>query len=405
MKTLKKLIILFVLFFIYTYFISIDTLPNSIEIFQGEQINIPTLWGINIKKENKESIEASTNLSTSTFENVGNETITVNLFDKIKLKTINIKVLEDVEVIPVGQIVGIKLYTNGVLVIGSTSIENENGEICKPFASTQIQEGDTIVSLNGTTVNNTKELIEIINESKGEEIEITYIQNEQQKTEKIKPVLCEDGQYKIGLWVRDSAGGVGTITFYDEETNSFAGLGHAITDIDTVEIINISSGEIDDVNILAIQKGEKNVPGKIQGTIIKNAEIGSIYKNTQYGIYGIIKNLSNLKIDYTKKMKVASRQEIELGEATCLSEIDGEVKEYSLNIEKIYLNNNYDNKSMLVKITDEELLEKTGGIVQGMSGSPIIQNGKFIGAITHVFVDAPQIGYAVFGDIMVKEIQ
>ena len=405
MKTLKKLIILFVLFFIYTYFISIDTLPNSIEIFQGEQINIPTLWGINIKKENKESIEASTNLSTSTFENVGNETITVNLFDKIKLKTINIKVLEDVEVIPVGQIVGIKLYTNGVLVVGSTSIENENGEICKPFASTQIQEGDTIVSLNGTTVNNTKELIEIINESKGEEIEITYIQNEQQKTEKIKPVLCEDGQYKIGLWVRDSAGGVGTITFYNEETNSFAGLGHAITDIDTVEIINISSGEIDDVNILAIQKGEKNVPGKIQGTIIKNAEIGSIYKNTQYGIYGIIKNLSNLKIDYTKKMKVASRQEIELGEATCLSEIDGEVKEYSLNIEKIYLNNNYDNKSMLVKITDEELLEKTGGIVQGMSGSPIIQNGKFIGAITHVFVDAPQIGYAVFGDIMVKEIQ
>ena len=347
MKTLKKLIILFVLFFIYTYFISIDTLPNSIEIFQGEKINLPTLWGINIKKENKESIEASTNLSTSTFENVGNETITVNLFDKIKLKTINIKVLEDVEVIPVGQIVGIKLYTNGVLVIGSTSIENENGEICKPFASTQIQEGDTIVSLNGTTVNNTKELIEIINESKGEEIEITYIQNEQQKTEKIKPVLCEDGQYKIGLWVRDSAGGVGTITFYDEETNSFAGLGHAITDIDTVEIINISSGEIDDVNILAIQKGEKNVPGKIQGTIIKNAEIGSIYKNTQYGIYGIIKNLSNLKIDYTKKMKVASRQEIELGEATCLSEIDGEVKEYSLNIEKIYLNNNYDNKSML----------------------------------------------------------
>ena len=405
MKTLKKLIILFVLFFIYTYFISIDTLPNSIEIFQGEQINIPTLWGINIKKENKESIEASTNLSTSTFENVGNETITVNLFDKIKLKTINIKVLEDVEVIPVGQIVGIKLYTNGVLVVGSTSIENENGEICKPFASTQIQEGDTIVSLNGTTINNTKELVKIINESKGEEIEITYIQNEQQKTEKIKPVLCEDGQYKIGLWVRDSAGGVGTITFYNEETNSFAGLGHAITDIDTVEIINISSGEIDDVNILAIQKGEKNVPGKIQGTIIKNAEIGSIYKNTQYGIYGIIKNLSNLKIDYTKKMKVASRQEIELGEATCLSGIDGEVKEYSLNIEKIYLNNNYDNKSMLVKITDEELLEKTGGIVQGMSGSPIIQNGKFIGAITHVFVDSTQIGYAVFGDIMVKEIQ
>lgn len=405
MKTLKKLIILFVLFFIYTYFISIDTLPNSIEIFQGEQINIPTLWGINIKKENKESIEASTNLSTSTFENVGNETITVNLFDKIKLKTINIKVLEDVEVIPVGQIVGIKLYTNGVLVVGSTSIENGNGEICKPFASTQIQEGDTIVSLNGTTVNNTKELVEIINESKGEEIDITYIQNEQQKTEKIKPVLCEDGQYKIGLWVRDSAGGVGTITFYNEETNSFAGLGHAITDIDTVEIINISSGEIDDVNILAIQKGEKNVPGKIQGTIIKNAEIGSIYKNTQYGIYGIIKNLSNLKIDYTKKMKVASRQEIELGEATCLSGIDGEVKEYSLNIEKIYLNNNYDNKSMLVKITDEELLEKTGGIVQGMSGSPIIQNGKFIGAITHVFVDSPQIGYAVFGEIMVKEIQ
>ena len=403
MKTLKRLIILFVLFFLYAYIISIDNIPNSIAIFKGDQIKISTLWGVNVRRESN-SIEASTNLSDSTFENIGEEKLEVNLFGKIKLKTIDVSIMENIDVIPVGQVVGIKLYTSGVLVVGTSSIENQSGEICKPYENSQIQEGDTIVAINGNIINNSNELMTIINESNGEEINITYIRDNEQYTTKIVPIKNKEGSYKIGLWVRDSAAGLGTVTFYNEDTKTFAALGHAITDIDTGNIINTSSGDIDSVDIVSIIKGEKDEPGKIQGTIKQNAIIGNIYSNTRYGIYGIIKNSENLNLNYSKKMKVASRREIQLGNAYILCGIDGQIKEYKIDIQKIFVNNNYDNKSMLIKIKDEQLIEKTGGIIQGMIGSPIIQNGKLIGAVTHVFVNNPQIGYAVFGDIMINQL-
>ena len=404
MKTLKKLILIFVLFFVYSYIVSIDNIPENIIIFKGEDINIATLWGINIKS-NTTLIETASNINTGEFDKAGQETLTVSLFDKINLKTIDVSVLEDIEVIPNGEIVGIKLYTSGVLVVGTSSIEGIDGQIYKPFEGTGILEGDSIIEVNGNIINNTQELVNSINKSNGQEIEVKFVRNSEEKTCKITPVKNKQEEYKIGLWVRDSAGGVGTVTFYNEETKSFAALGHAITDIDTGEIINTSSGEIDDVNIVSIVKGEKEEPGKVQGTIINGSTIGNIYKNCGFGIYGTVENLNNLDINYNRRVKVASRQEIELGKATFLSGIDGQVKEYELEIEKIYLNNNEDNKSMLIKITDEELLEKTGGIIQGMSGSPIIQNGKFIGAITHVFVKEPQVGYAVFGDMMLNELE
>lgn len=404
MKTLKKLILIFVLFFVYSYIVSIDNIPENIIIFKGEDINIATLWGINIKS-NTTLIETASNINTGEFDKAGQETLTVSLFDKINLKTIDVSVLEDVEVIPNGEIVGIKLYTSGVLVVGTSSIEGIDGQIYKPFEGTGILEGDSIIEVNGNIINNTQELVNSINKSNGQEIEVKFVRNSEEKTCKITPVKNKQEEYKIGLWVRDSAGGVGTVTFYNEESKSFAALGHAITDIDTGEIINTSSGEIDDVNIVSIVKGEKEEPGKVQGTIINGSTIGNIYKNCGFGIYGTVENLNNLDINYNRRVKVASRQEIELGKATFLSGIDGQVKEYELEIEKIYLNNNEDNKSMLIKITDEELLEKTGGIIQGMSGSPIIQNGKFIGAITHVFVKEPQVGYAVFGDMMLNELE
>ena len=403
MKTLGKISLLFVLFFVYIYTISIDNIPQTISIFEGEQINFSTLWGVEIKRKDA-SIETSSNLEISTFNNVGNEELVVSLFDKIDVKTIDVNVMEEVEVIPIGEVVGVKLYTSGVLVVGTSPIEGEDGNIYKPFEGTGIQEGDSIIEVNQNIVNNTEELITQINKTKGQSTEVKYISNEEEKTCEITPVKDIDGEYKIGLWVRDSAAGVGTITFYNEETNSFAALGHAITDIDTGEIINTSSGEIDDVNIMSIVKGTTEEPGKIQGSIKNNTAIGNIYINTKYGIYGVVKNADNLNINYNNRMKVASRQEIEVGKAQILCGVENQIKEYDIEIQKIYLNNNYDNKSMLIKITDEELINQTGGIIQGMSGSPIIQNGKFIGAITHVFVNDPQIGYAVFGDIMVKQL-
>ncbi len=180
--------------------------------------------------------------------------------------------------------------------------------------------------------------------------------------------------------------------------------GHGITDIDTGELINIASGEFVTTRILNITKGESGNPGKIQGTIENQVNIGNIDKNTRFGIYGKVDNLSGLSIDTSKEMEVATRDEIQLGKATILCSLDNKnVQEYEIEIEKIFKENNYDNKSMEIKVTDERLLEKTGGIIQGMSGSPIIQNGKFIGAVTHVLVNNPEEGYAVFGDIMLKQ--
>lgn len=401
MKHLKRGILLFVLFFIFIYVVSIDNIPQTIEIFQGEEINIPTLWGVKISNETK-SIETSSTLYSSTFDEIGEEKLKVSLFDKIRLKTINVNVIEDVDVIPVGAIVGIKLYTNGVMVVGMSSIEGEDGNIYKPYQELEIQEGDFITHINGIEITSTNKLIEEINNSSGQEIELTFNHKEETKTVNIRPVKNKDKKYKLGLWVRDSAAGVGTVTFYNDDTKCFAALGHAITDIDTGEILSTSSGEIDTSRILSIVKGQKDEPGRIEGTINSKTPIGNIYNNTKFGIFGVIKNAENIQLDFNKKMKVASRNEIKLGEATCLSGIDGEIKEYKLEITKIYQNNNYDNKSMLINITDENLLEKTGGIVQGMSGTPIIQNGKFVGAITHVLVNNPTVGYAVFGDLMLK---
>ena len=180
--------------------------------------------------------------------------------------------------------------------------------------------------------------------------------------------------------------------------------GHGITDIDTGELINIASGEFVTTRILNITKGESGNPGKIQGTIENQVNIGEIDKNTKFGIYGKVDNLSSLNIDTSKEMEVATRDEIQTGKATILCSLDNKtVQEYEIEIEKIFKENNYDNKSMEIKVTDERLLEKTGGIIQGMSGSPIIQNGKFIGAVTHVLVNNPEEGYAVFGDIMLKQ--
>lgn len=350
MKALKKISLIFVLFFLYTFVLSRNYLPETIAV-KGEEIRI-----------------------------------------------------SDIEVIPVGEVIGIKLYTSGVLVVGTAKIDGADGNSYKPYENTDIKEGDSIIKVAGEYVNSTEELINIVNRNGGNPISINYIRNNNENVAEITPVKDQQGYYKLGLWVRDSAAGVGTMTFYNEQTQTFAALGHPITDIDTGDIIQTSSGEIDDVNIISIIKGKEEEPGKLQGVIQQDSIIGSIYKNTAYGIYGIVKNQANVNIDYNRRMNVAMRQEINLGEATILSDISGELKEYKIEIQKTYLNNNYDNKSMVIKVTDEELLNMTGGIIQGMSGSPVIQNGKFCGAITHVFVKNPTIGYAVFADRMISEL-
>lgn len=267
--------------------------------------------------------------------------------------------------IPVGNIAGIKLYTNGVLVVGMSEIEGMDNKKYKPYENTGIKEGDRIISVNSSNIQNTEELINKVNLSKGEEVKIKFVHDQQTLECNIKPVETMEKQYKLGLWVRDSAAGVGTVTFYDPETKSFGALGHGIADIDTEELINISSGEFVTTKILNVVKGEKGNPGRIQGTVDNQKNIGIIDKNTKFGIYGKVNNVSSLNIDMSKKMDLALRNEITLGKATIMCSLEnGSIEEYEIEIEKIYKENNIDNKSMLIKVTDERLLEKTGGIIQ-----------------------------------------
>ena len=403
-KILKMLLLVFFLSVIYVYTLVIENIPSELVIFEGETISMRTLLGITIKDEKQETIEVSSNNGNTVSDEVGKSTLEVSLFNNISLKNVDVSVLPKTTVIPVGNIAGVKLYTSGVLVVGMSEIEGSDNKKYKPYENSGIEEGDTIIKVNETEINSTEELVETVNSSQGRDIQIKFIHDEETKECSITPVETRSHEYKLGLWVRDSAAGVGTVTFYEPLTKAFGALGHGITDIDTNELINIASGEFVTTRVLNITKGESGEPGKIQGTIENQQNIGTISKNSKFGVYGKVDNLSSLNIDTSKEMEVASRDEIQTGKATILCSLDNQKpQEYEIEIQKIYKENNYDNKSMQIKVTDKRLLEKTGGIIQGMSGSPIIQNGKFIGAVTHVLVNNPQEGYAVFGDIMLKQ--
>lgn len=407
-RNIKKLILLLILLTIYIYIIVIDNIPEVVTVFEGENFEIQTIFGIKINIENKEQeaiLTSSVLKETAEFGKKGKNTIEVSLFDTFKIKDIDINVIEKTNVIPIGGLAGIKLYTEGVLVVGMSEIQGKDNNKYRPYINSGIEEGDVITAINDNKINSTTELVKNVNESKGNTIEITYNKDGETKECSITPIESNDG-YKLGLWVRDSAAGIGTITLYEPQNNAFIALGHGITDIDTSELINISTGELVTTKIISVIKGKNGEPGKIQGTVEKQQNIGTIYENTSFGIYGTVKNIENLKYNGDKEMEVALRDEIKIGKATILCCVDEsqEAKEYEIEIEKIYKNNNYDNKSMLIKITDKELLEKTGGIIQGMSGSPIMQNGKFCGAITHVLVNDSTQGYAVFGDILIKKL-
>ena len=405
MKRTLKISILIVLFLIYTYILAIEAIPNSLILFEGENLNLKTILGLNIKQD--ESYQAIQTTATTDI-NLSNETKTTNvnvsLLGKIPVKEVSVSVLPRTTVIPVGTVAGVKLYTNGVLVVGMTEVQGIDNVKYKPYENSDIKEGDMIISVEDKEISNTIDLVNSVNKSNGDEVDIKYVRDGKTLECSIQPVQTAREEYKLGLWVRDSAAGVGTVSFYEPKTKTFGALGHGITDIDTGKLINIANGEFITTKVVSITKGEEGQPGKIQGTINNQQNIGKIYKNTNFGIYGTVDNLDSLKLDASKEMEVALREEIQLGKATLLTSLDGDiVKEYKIEIEKIYTNNDYDNKSMLIKVTDEELLQKTGGIIQGMSGSPIIQNGKFVGAVTNVLVNDPQQGYAIFGDLMLKQ--
>ncbi|QBD85092.1 SpoIVB peptidase [Clostridium tetani] len=333
--------------------------------------------------------------------------LNVNLFGLLKIKSISVnKVPSELSVYPGGQPIGVKLNTKGVLVIGLSDLEGEKGKITCPATLAGIELGDSILEINNEKIENGEKISSIISKSNGETLKIKIERKGKIVEKEMKAKQNKDGDYKIGLWVRDSTTGVGTLTFYDDKTKNFAALGHPITDIDTGVTLNVDTGEIVPSSIISIKKGVKGNPGELKGIFLENkSSIGNIKSNTECGIFGNINN-NNTIYDYNKKMKVALRDEIKEGPAHILTTIQGErPKKYSINIEKLLPQGEVGPKSMLIKVTDKELLDKTGGIVQGMSGSPIIQNNKIVGAVTHVLINKPDTGYGIYIEWMLKDAE
>ena len=395
MNFIKKSLIIILLLISLIYTVNITSMPKNVILLENEELDLKQILGITLKESKKEVLQTSNDSNK-----IETKTISVSLFNLFNVKEVNVSTVKNTKVVPLGNIIGIKLYSNGVLVIGMTEVEGK-----KPYENTGIKEGDLITTVDNVTVTTTEELIKCVNNSQGKLVKIKYIREGTEYVTDIEPVKTKEDKYKIGLWVRDGACGIGTATYYDPGTGKIATLGHGIVDRDTDKLITIESGKLLTSTITKIKKGEKGNPGEIKGIINDNQTIGSINLNTDFGIYGNLKEINTLGIDKNNSLDIALKNEIKTGEATILLALEDEIrKEYKIEIKKIYKNNTEDNKSMLIEITDEKLIEKTGGIIQGMSGAPIIQNGKFIGAITHVLVNNPLQGDAVFGEIMIKQM-
>lgn len=294
------------------------------------------------------------------------------------------------------------MYTDGVMIVGFSEIEDVSGNLVNLGEISELNPGDRIIKINGEEINNIDVLKESINKSKGTTLEIEIINsNNENKIIQVNPIHTGSNEYKLGLWVKDAATGVGTLSFYIPETGKFVALGHGIVDSDTNTLIEIDYGEITTTDIVSITKGIPGSPGEVRG-VISDDEVGYINENTEFGLFGNIQDISLLDLD-EKNVKLALRDEIEIGSAVILSDIEGNgVKEYEVQIEKVYLNNNEDNKSFVVRVTDDNLINATGGIIRGLSGSPILQNGKLIGVVTNVLVSDPKVGFGVFADLMLE---
>ena len=302
-------------------------------------------------------------------------------------------------VVPVGRAVGIKLFSDGVVVVGTSEITTQDGTV-NPAKDCGLREGDIITHINATEVDTIEEVTALLQELEGETMSIRAIRDEKQVQLTAQAVRCSaDGEYKLGAWIRDSMAGIGTVTFYCPQTGTFGALGHGINDVDTALLMPLESGSILPATVSGVEKGQSGTPGVLRGVFDSDVTLGELDGNSTCGIYGTMTDTSWFN---GQAVEVASRDEVKAGKATILSNVSGnQVEEYEIEILKVYPDSQDGGRDYLVHVTDPRLLEQTGGIVQGMSGSPILQNGKIIGAVTHVMVDDPASGYGIYiGDML-----
>lgn len=387
--------------------------PGSILLYEGEARRVETSAAFSLTPSDDgagalsmEQTEDASLLSrgyTLLGDEPGRYEMELSLFRVIPLGAVPVDVVPREEVIVGGNTIGIKLYTEGLLVVQKAKILTEAGESVSPWENLDIQAGDYIMKANGKALDGSESLAKEVDSSGGAPVTL-LIQREGRNHEVvITPAKSvDDNCLRLGLWVRDSTAGIGTMTFALPESKRFCALGHAICDMDTGAAFTVMTGEIVDSTVVSISKGEKGVPGELQGAFkMPEKSMGIVTENSALGIFGEYEGDSPAE---GRRMPAALISEVETGDAVILSNIKGEeIREYAIEIERVYPKSFRSPKGMVIHVTDPELLAEAGGIVQGMSGSPILQNGKIVGAVTHVFVNDPTRGYGIFIENMLAE--
>lgn len=416
----KRILFLFIIGFIFIYTIQIVNMfyyPDEIRIVEGEEQNIDILFPFSLSSSNNKSeiIQSTYNQNTpNNFKKTykidpidsKDVKLQLNFLGLIPIKEFDVSVVNRKVLTPGGNAIGVKLNTKGVLIVAVTDVLEVNDKKHYPAKDGGLKVGDSILEINNIKVKNAEHVVELLNEIQDTTIKILIERNNIEFETEVTPVKSiQDNCYRLGIWVRDKTAGIGTLTFYDEDNKSFGALGHGITDVDTGNLLNIEEGKIINAKIANIEQGKRGSPGEIRGVFYETEDIlGEIDKNSSFGIYGSI-NDDFIKSNEIKSIPIGFKEEVKEGKAYILSTIDDEIEKYEVEILKTQVQKYPNQKSMTIKITDKKLLEKTGGIVQGMSGSPIIQDGKIIGAITHVFVNDPTKGYGIYIEWMLDQLE
>lgn len=386
------------------------TLPDSLVLTRGQNCKIEVGSLITTQAGNADTQSASAGSAplaqtqgsslVLNSQSVGKYDVDLRVMGAIPVKTVAVDVVDESMVIPGGNTIGIKIHTEGVLVVGISYVEDGSSQKHTPAKDAGLHTGDIITKVDGVDVKNSDHFSQLLAAREANAVSIEYVRNQHKLQTQLTPVTVGD-TCKIGAWVRDSTAGIGTVTFYRPGSGIFGALGHGIADVDTGQLLKVGNGTITGCQISSVTAGERGTPGELKGVFSDN-DIGVILENSNVGLYG--KALAD-NIPQGSPVPIATRFEINAGPAQILSSIDGEtVESYEIQIEKV-MTSSSDAKGMILHVTDPRLLEKTGGIVQGMSGSPIMQNGKLVGAVTHVFVNDPTRGYGIFVELMMDQTQ
>ena len=397
------------------YFIfNIISFPNEIKLTENieHKLNFNSPFSATIEPDNINALRVNSrpvegNISvalreplTIESEQAGKAQMTLNAFG-MPIKRVTLDILPEIEIVPCGLTVGVQISTDGVMVLGTGTVKTKEGGACKPSEG-KLESGDLILDANGEPLNKKEDLIEAIVKSQSD-LELKFKRNNSLLTTNISPVKSKDDDLnKIGVWVRDATRGIGTITYYNPGSQKFGALGHGILDVDTKQLMSVKEGVIMEAHITNIKKGDKGSPGELVGELHADVTLGNIKINTPYGIYGSMDLMGVNKLT-NEKIPIALQDQVHEGPAVIYSNVDTEIKQYDVYIENVNRFSNDETKGMILRITDPALLRKTNGIVQGMSGSPIIQDGKIIGAVTHVFVQDPTKGYGIFIENMLRQ--